>query len=658
MFRRKEINGTVKNMMLYDMGAQATTATIVGFQVVKTKEKGFAETHPQAQILGVGYDRTLGGAEMKFRVRDYLADQLNAMGKTKTDVKTVPRAMGKLLKEAERVKLILSANTDCFAQIENVMEDIDFKHPMSREKLMEMSTDLMDRVTGPVQRALTTASMSMENIDQVILVGGGTRVPRVQELLTEFLGQELGKSLNTDESAAMGAVYRSADISTGFKHQTTVKKFLTKDAVLFPIDVDFTREIEGEDEAQPGVKKVKRTLFSRMNPFPQKKIMTFNKHLKDFTFNVNYAELEYLGDTEVANIGSQNLTSVLVKGVKEALDGNQGDNIETKGVKAHFQLDDSGILTCTHVESVFEKTISPEEQEKKEKEWKDATDSIDWSKLGDNIKSFFGSDAEKKDENAEGEKKEDVKEDTKKEKDTKNSKKDTKDEKKEKKDDKPKEPKKPKVESVKVDLDTEGSRNDLELLDGEGFDSSKAKLAALNQADLDRLAVETALNELQSFSFDLSDKMEDEEYMSASTTEDRDSVLNECSKVSEWLDEEAGMFTPVDEFNTKLKVLKDLSAPVVARVREHKERPEALEQLRQSINSSNVFLEKSKKKAKIEDEGLFKEKELDSLKKKIAEIEKWRDEKLAEQAETPLSEMPKLTVSMIKSKIQDLDSEE
>merc|ERR1711915_968825 len=149
----------------------------------------------------------------------------------------------------------------------------------------------MDRVTGPVERALTTASMSMENIDQVILVGGGTRIPRVQELLSQYVGQELGKSLNTDESAAMGAVYRSADISTGFKHKSSVKKFLTKDAVLFPIDVDFTREIEAEDEtSEPGVKKVKRTLFSRMNPYPQKKIMTFNKHVKDFTFNVNYAD--------------------------------------------------------------------------------------------------------------------------------------------------------------------------------------------------------------------------------------------------------------------------------------------------------------------------------------------------------------------------------
>merc|ERR1712106_1143082 len=682
MFRRKEINGTVKHLMLYDMGAQSTTATIVGFQVVKTKEKGFSETHPQAQILGVGYDRTLGGAEIRFRVRDYLADQFNAMGKTKTDVKTVPRAMGKLLKEAERVKLILSANYDCYAQIENVMEDIDFKVPMSRDELMELITDLMDRVTGPVEKALTTASMSIENIDQVILVGGGTRVPRVQELLAVYVGQELGKSLNTDEAAAMGAVYRSADISTGFK----VKKFLMKDAVLLPIDVDFTREIEAGEDVEHVVKKVRRTLFSRMNPYPQKKIMTFNKHVKDFTFNVNYADVDYLGEAEAANIGSQNLTSVLVKGVKGALDGNVGDDIETKGVKAHFQLDDSGILTCTHVESVFEKTVSPEEQEKKEKEWKEATENTDG----------------KKDENAEEGEKEEPKEEAKKEKDAKDSKKEEKDSKKDKKDEKSKEPKKPKIESVEVELEMDGSRNDLLLLDGETFISSKAKLDELNQADLDRLAVETALNELQSFSFDLGDKMEDEEFLSASTEEERESVVAECGKVSEWLDEEAGLFTPVGEFNTKIKLLKDLSAPLMARVREHKERPEALEQLRQTINSSNVFLEKSKEylikpkpkepkvekviepvietagkeeaagdekketpkeekpkapKAKIADEGLFKEKELDSLKKKIAEVEKWRDDKLAEQGLTPLSEMPKLTVSMIKSKVQDLDSE-
>merc|ERR1719410_2504472 len=186
MFRRKEINGTTRNMILYDMGAQDTTVSVVGYQIVKTKDKGFTETHPQAQILGVGYDRTLGGSEITFRLREFLADEFNALKKTKTDVRSVPRAMGKLLKEAERVKLVLSANTETYAQIENVMEDIDFKVQVTREKLLELSADLMDRVTGPVERALTTASMSMENIDQVILVGGGTRIPRVQELLSQY----------------------------------------------------------------------------------------------------------------------------------------------------------------------------------------------------------------------------------------------------------------------------------------------------------------------------------------------------------------------------------------------------------------------------------------------------------------------------------------
>merc|ERR1712012_302833 len=465
-FRRKEINGTVKHIMLYDMGAAATVASIVGFQIVKTKEKGFSETHPQAQILGVGYDRTLGGTEITFRVREFLADEFNALKKTKTDVRSVPRAMGKLLKEAERVKLILSANTECFAQVENVMEDIDFKLKVPREKLLELADDLLSRVTGPVERALSTSAMSMENIDQVIILGGGSRIPKVQELLSQFVGQELGKNLNADEAAALGSVYRTADISTDFK----VKRFITKDAVVFPIDVDFSREVEasddGDEKTEAGVKRVRRTLFSRMNPFPQKKIMTFNKHVKDFVFNVNYADLDYLGETEVAWLGSQNITSVEVKGVKDALDSNTGDNVETKGVKAHFSMDESGIISVSGVESVFEKTVSVEEQEKREKEWKDATDGIDWSKLGDNIKSFFGTDEKKEGEDSD--QKTDETKDSKKE-DKKDLKKD-------------KEPKKPKVETIKVDLSTDGVRNDVNSLEGSVFEASKTKLEALAKA--------------------------------------------------------------------------------------------------------------------------------------------------------------------------------
>ena len=78
-----------------------------------------------------------------------------------------------------------------------------------------------------------------------------------------------------------------------------VKKFITRDAVVFPIDVDFERHYNDEESGDEQTKVVKRSLFVRMNQFPQKKIMTFNKHVIDFTFNVNYNDLDYLSAKEI-----------------------------------------------------------------------------------------------------------------------------------------------------------------------------------------------------------------------------------------------------------------------------------------------------------------------------------------------------------------------
>merc|ERR1712192_80928 len=238
------------------------------------------------------------------------------------------------------------------------------------------------------------------------------------------------------------------------------------------------------------------------------------------------------------------------------------------------------------------------------------------------------------------------------------------------------EPKRSKIETIKTDLDSEDSRMDLPLLDGDTFEASRAKLAALDKADKERVEKETALNELQSFNFDLGDKIYQEDHEAASTEAEREAIQAEVSKVSDWLDEEAGIETPLEDFTSRLKVLRDLAAPIFARVREHRERPEWLENLKQSLNHSTTFPKTSRAyiinetpKAKetegdeggkviggdgeaseadpaepkdekivnvIEEERLFKEKELEQLEKKIAEVEKWRDEKLAEQGSTPL----------------------
>ena len=137
--------------------------------------------------------------------------------------------------------------------------------------------------------------MTMQEISELVLMGAGTRVPKIQEVLHTYLnGAELGKSLNTDEAAAMGAVYKAADLSSGFK----VKKFITRDAVIFPIDVNFERNYE-DDDGKPATKTVNKALFGKMNPFPQKKIMTFNKFKDDFDFHANLNNLEHLDTSEI-----------------------------------------------------------------------------------------------------------------------------------------------------------------------------------------------------------------------------------------------------------------------------------------------------------------------------------------------------------------------
>ncbi|KAG8234741.1 hypothetical protein J437_LFUL000978 [Ladona fulva] len=146
--------------------------------------------------------------------------------KDKTESKNDTKTDGSAEKKKPKVVIMKEV-----LGVEGVLEDIDFKLQVTRDQFQDLCSDLFDRVKGPVEKALKSSGLTMDVINQVILVGAGTRVPKVQEVLSKAVGMDLGKSLNTDEAAAMGAAYRAADLSAGFK----VKKFITKDAVVFPI---------------------------------------------------------------------------------------------------------------------------------------------------------------------------------------------------------------------------------------------------------------------------------------------------------------------------------------------------------------------------------------------------------------------------------------
>ncbi|KAM3921296.1 hypoxia up-regulated protein 1 isoform 1-T2 [Leptodactylus fuscus] len=671
VFRRKDINATAQNVMFYDMGSRSTTCTIVTYQTTKTKESGI---QPQLQIQGVGFDRTLGGLEIDLRLREHLAKLFNEQKKSKKDVRENPRAMAKLLKEANRVKTILSANNDHMAQIEGLMDDIDFKAKVTRQDLEELCPDLFDRVSAPVQKALKSAEMSMDDIDQVIIVGGSTRIPKVQELLLKAVGkEELGKNINADEAAAMGAVYQAAALSKAFK----VKPFVVRDAAVFPIQVEFTREVD--EENVKNLKHNKRILFQRMAPYPQRKVITFNRYTDDFEFNINYGDLSFLDAEDLKIFGSLNLTTVKLRGVGESFQKNA--DYESKGIKAHFNMDESGILSLDRVESVFETSV----EEKPEQE-------STLTKLGNTISSLFGggsSTAESKenatdtvqeeeevpteatkeeestaqaseqkdsDSKAEEKKTEEPKEGEKVDgKDTKEKEEATKESESAKPpEEEPKKPAAPKKQKLVDEIGAEQTINDIPDLVEDEVKKSVKKLQDLTERDLEKQEREKAANSLEAFIFETQDKLEQKEFKKVSTGEQREEISSKLSQASTWLEDE-GYTATTKDLKEKLNELKKACKTLFFKVDERRKWPDRLAVLDSLLNHSTIFL----KSARMipDDDPIFTAVELNTLEKLINDTWIWKNETLAEQEKLPATEKPVLLSKDIEQKSAALDRE-
>lgn len=374
-----------------------------------------------------------------------------------------------------------------------------------------------------------------------------------------------------------------------------------------------------------------------MNPYPQKKVITFNKHTDDFAFNVNYAELDHIPSNELALVGSLNLTQVVLSGVSAALNKHTGENVEHKGIKAHFNMDDSGILNLVNVEFVTEKTVI-----------EDDSDST-LSKIGSTISKLFGSDSETQEKLEEKEEKlEEPKNDTKANETTAEKQNATETE------TKPK----PKVVVLKEPIKTEEQILSLQPLSQDQFKSSKAKINKLNKIDKKRIERETSLNNLEAFVVDAQMKVDMEEFAECGTPEQIEEIKKQCSEVSEWLYDD-GYNAETELYEEKLAALKEKTNPIFYKNWEHRERPDAVAAIRKMLNSSNEFLKMAKnltKEANTEKD-VFTEVEITVLEKKIVETEVWLDQSIEEQNALKKNEEIKLTIDSIREKMANLDRE-
>jgi endoplasmic reticulum chaperone BiP len=192
--------GGEQNILVFDLGGGTFDVTAL------TIDNGVFE------VLATNGDTHLGGEDFDQRVMQYFVKIFKK--KYNKDMGVDKRSLQKLRREVERVKRVLSQQHQARVEIEALYDGIDFSETLTRARFEELNLDLFKKTLEPVKKVLTDASLKKTDVDEIVLVGGSTRIPKVQQLLQDFFnGKELNRGVNPDEAVAYGAAVQGGILS-------------------------------------------------------------------------------------------------------------------------------------------------------------------------------------------------------------------------------------------------------------------------------------------------------------------------------------------------------------------------------------------------------------------------------------------------------------
>ncbi|RMR05515.1 Chaperone protein DnaK [Pseudomonas syringae pv. helianthi] len=198
-------------VIVYDLGGGTFDVSVIEIAEVDGEH--------QFEVLATNGDTFLGGEDFDIRLIDYFVDEFKK--ESGMNLKGDPLAMQRLKEAAEKAKIELSSSTQTEVNLPYITADATGpKHlvvKISRSKLESLVEDLVQRTIEPCRMALKDAGIDISKINDVILVGGQTRMPLVQKLVTEFFGKEARKDVNPDEAVAMGAAIQGAVLAGDVK---------------------------------------------------------------------------------------------------------------------------------------------------------------------------------------------------------------------------------------------------------------------------------------------------------------------------------------------------------------------------------------------------------------------------------------------------------
>ena len=190
-------DGKSRKVLIYDFGGGTFDVSVLNI------EDGVFE------VTATGGDTHLGGSDLDQRIVQHLMTEFKSKHKVSLDDNK--KAIRRLASAAEKAKRSLSSSTTANIEVDSLANGIDFNSVLSRAKFESLCNDIFQKTMAPVEQVLSDAKISKSDIDEIVLVGGSTRIPKVRELLTKFFnGKELCQSVNPDEAVAYGAAIQAA----------------------------------------------------------------------------------------------------------------------------------------------------------------------------------------------------------------------------------------------------------------------------------------------------------------------------------------------------------------------------------------------------------------------------------------------------------------